>query len=342
MATTMNRNTVVGVFESREKAQQAINELKRMGFREDQIGVASRHDGKHVENTVKDAAHGDTMAEEGAITGLTAGAGLGALWGLGIIAGVLPVIGPAIAGGTLAAILSSAAAGAAAAGLAGALIGLGIPEDESGYYESEFKSGRTIVTVKADGRHDEAAALLRRFGAYDISNKAGLTSSAAATSNTAMDRQDTHLNTTAHDRNLASSSTASKRTADSNTVQAREEVLHVTKTPVEKGEVHVRKEVHTEQKTINVPVEREEVVIERRPVSGHAASGPIGAGAEEIRIPVREEEVHVEKTNVVKEEVHVGKRKVRGTEQVNETVRKEEIRVEREGDVDVRDERNRR
>jgi len=269
MATTMKRETVVGVFESRERAQQAINELKRMGFREEQIGVASRHDGKHVENTVKDVAHGDTMAEEGAITGLTAGAGLGALWGLGILAGVLPAIGPAIAGGTLAAILSSAAAGAAAAGLAGALIGLGIPEDEAGYYEGEFKSGRTIVTVKADGRHDEAAATLRRFGAYDISNKSSLASSATGevcettchTSNAAMDHQKAHLNTTAHDRNLASSSMASKHTADSNTVQAREEVLHVSKTPVEKGEVHVRKEVHTEQKTINVPVEREEVVI---------------------------------------------------------------------------------
>ena len=34
-----NANTVVGVFEDRQKAQQAVNELKQAGFREDQIGI---------------------------------------------------------------------------------------------------------------------------------------------------------------------------------------------------------------------------------------------------------------------------------------------------------------
>jgi len=65
----------------------------------------------------------------------------------------------------------NAASGAAIAGLAGALIGLGIPEEEAHYYEGEFKAGRTLVTVRAPGRYEEAHDILRRFGAYDHANR---------------------------------------------------------------------------------------------------------------------------------------------------------------------------
>ena len=73
--------------------------------------------------------------------------------------------------GTLGVILSNAAAGACIAGLVGALVGAGIPEDEAKYYHGEFEAGRTIVTVSAGSRYDEAAAILRRFGAYDMSTR---------------------------------------------------------------------------------------------------------------------------------------------------------------------------
>lgn len=186
------------------------------------------------------------------------------------------------------------------ASIAGALIGLGIPEEEAKYYEGEVKAGRTLVTVKADGRYDEACALLRRFGGYEYSNR------------------------------LA----GSQRTASGGSVELKEERLKATKTPVQTGEVTVRKEVITEQKHLNVPVEREEVVIERRPASGRATAGDLKS--EEIRIPVKEEKIHVEKEAVVKEEVSVSKRKVQDTEHVAGTVRKEQLKVEQQGDVDVR------
>src|SRR3954447_284360 len=121
------RSTVVAVFEDRRDADQAVAELKRAGFRDDQIGVAMRH----TEGSTGAAKTDDTYAEEGAATGLLAGLGLGALAGLGVLSGVIPVIGPAIAGGTLGVLLSNAAAGAAVAGLSGALIGYGIPEEEA-------------------------------------------------------------------------------------------------------------------------------------------------------------------------------------------------------------------
>ena len=123
------------------------------------------------------------------------------------------------------------------------------------------------------------------------------------------------------------------RHAFDRTVQLREEQLRVTKTSVDTGDVKVRKEVHTDHKTITVPVEREEVVIERRPARGHATGD---VKAEEIRIPTREEKVHVTKETVAKEEVHVGKRKVHDTERVSDDVRREELVVETEGKARVR------
>jgi hypothetical protein len=174
MATgTIVRTTAVGVFHDREHAQAAVNELRQNGFREEDIGIAYRGE-EHLHGG-HDVSERGSHAAEGAGVGAATGAGIGALWGLGVIAGVLPAIGPAIAGGTLAAILSSAAAGAAAAGLAGALVGVGLPEDEANYYEGEFKSGRIVVTVRAERRYDDAAAVLRRHGGYDMHNREGRT-----------------------------------------------------------------------------------------------------------------------------------------------------------------------
>src|SRR5581483_1224317 len=123
---------------------------------------------------------------------------------------------------------------------------------------------------------------------------------------------------------------------DRDTVRLREEELQPRKETEQAGEVVVRKDVVTEQKSIDVPVTREEVYVERHPVTPHPAeSADFGTGREEIRVPVREEEVHVEKRPVVTEEVTVGKRTVQDTERVSDTVRKEVPRVDRSGDVDV-------
>lgn len=117
------------------------------------------------------------------------------------------------------------------------------------------------------------------------------------------------------------------------TIQLREERLNVTKTPVEAGSVKLRKEVVTEQQSIEVPVEHEEVVIERRPARGRAAVGDIHE--EEIRVPVKADKVKVSKETVVNEEVRVGKRKAAGTQRVSGTVRKERLKVEEKGQVKV-------
>jgi len=325
------RTTVVGVFEDRLQADKAVCELRNEGFRNDQIGVAMRHD-KGLGDTTATGTDDDSHAGTGAMTGALAGLGLGALAGIGVLSGMIPVIGPAIAGGTLGVILSNAAAGAGIAGLVGALIGAGIPEHEAAYYQSEFEAGRTIVTVTAEDRADEAAAILRRNGAYDMSTRGAATASTSSAATASTSTSHAKATTTAHAATRANA-------GESGTIQVKEEQLHAEKRPVETGEVRVRKEVHTEHKTIDVPVQREEVVIERKPVHGGVAAEGVAAGdiraGEEVRIPVREEQVDVSKRAVVTEEVNVGKRVVQDTERVAGDVRKEEVHVERKGDVEV-------
>jgi hypothetical protein len=94
---------------------------------------------------------------------------------LAVAAGLIPGIGPIIAGGALMALLASAGAGATVGTVLGALVGLGVPEDEAKYYEGEFSSGRTLVTVRADTRAAEAWEILNRHGAYDYDRRSTAT-----------------------------------------------------------------------------------------------------------------------------------------------------------------------
>ena len=142
--------------------------------------------------------------------------------------------------------------------------------------------------------------------------------------------------TAASERGRVDTTRETARTGESGErVQLREEELRPRTETVEAGEVGIRKEVVTEQRSMDVPVTREEAVIERHPVERTPASGDIGEG-EEVRVPLREEQVRAEKETVVTEEVNIGKRPVQETEQVSGTVRREEARVDTEGQVDVR------
>ncbi|WP_082423139.1 YsnF/AvaK domain-containing protein [Paenibacillus dakarensis] len=120
------------------------------------------------------------------------------------------------------------------------------------------------------------------------------------------------------------------------TMPLREEKLDINKERVQSGEVTLHKEVIEEQKTIEVPVTHEEVVVERRAVSdGSTANGTIGED-ETIRIPVSEERVEVNKRPVVTGEVEVRKEEVQDTEHVQDTVKKEQAHVDKSGNLSVR------
>ncbi|PEB60721.1 stress response protein ysnF [Priestia megaterium] len=111
-------------------------------------------------------------------------------------------------------------------------------------------------------------------------------------------------------------------------VQLREEQLNVRKERVQTGEVQLRKEIVEELRTVQVPVMREEVYVERRPVVDGQYDGSPLTENEIIRIPVMEERIEVTKRPVVVEEVIIGKRKIQEIKEVQDTVRREEAQIE--------------
>jgi len=117
------------------------------------------------------------------------------------------------------------------------------------------------------------------------------------------------------------------------TVQLREEELRARTREVETGRVQLGKTVVEEERTLEVPVTRDEVTIERHAVDRRPADGAIGVESETVRVPIYEERVEVDKTPVVYEEIGVAKREVTTIQQVSDTVRREEARVETEGDT---------
>src|SRR5262245_51469050 len=164
MYPNTNPAAVVGVFDDYRRPEQAIQELRRSGFRDDEIGILSRTTHMSEAGIVNDPTH--SHWEEGAGIGAAAGALTGTGLGLAVAAGLIPGVGPVIAGGTLAALLASMGTGAAVGTVLGALVGMGVPEEEARYYEGEFNAGRTIVTVRADDRAPQAWEILSRHGAY--------------------------------------------------------------------------------------------------------------------------------------------------------------------------------
>lgn len=121
--------------------------------------------------------------------------------------------------------------------------------------------------------------------------------------------------------------------AEQRRLQLREEELIPRKRSVQTGELRLQTDVVEEQRTVEVPITREEVYVERHPVDRRPSDRPITEAGETIEVPVMEEEVMVEKRAVVYEEVEVGKRAVQETESVGATVRREELRVEDEDNV---------
>jgi uncharacterized protein (TIGR02271 family) len=114
-----------------------------------------------------------------------------------------------------------------------------------------------------------------------------------------------------------------------------EEELRVGTAERERGRARLRKYVVTEQVTQTVPVKREEVRLEREPITDgnvdKALDGP-EISEEEHEVVLHEEEPVVEKRTVPKERVRMEKESVTDEAQVSEEVRKEQI--EAEGDIE--------
>ena len=107
-----------------------------------------------------------------------------------------------------------------------------------------------------------------------------------------------------------------------------EEELEVDTKQVPRGQAGVRKRVVTEQQHRTVPVEREELCVQREPIRAGEGKGDAELSADERTIELREEQPVVDKRVVPKERIRIGKEVVRDQEHVSEPVRKEQVEVD--------------
>jgi uncharacterized protein (TIGR02271 family) len=208
------------------------------------------------------------------------------------------------------------------------LAGAGIPSDRSAYLTRNLRRGGAIVTVRDAYRAPEAELILSanngKVRYEDAADAVGTDyrgpSTIDAADSTGQEVTDTGF--VVQDPDVSSNAAVDR-------VQLFGEVLRVHKERINRGEVRLRKEVITESQTVEVPITREELVLERVAVSGDTPAPSANIGRDqEIRVPLAEDRVRVEKVPVVTEEVLVGKRDVADVARVGEDVRHEELQVD--------------
>jgi uncharacterized protein (TIGR02271 family) len=264
-------SSVAAYFPSQASAESAISALKTAGFQQSEIGVAA-------------AGASSASTTEGS-TAYAAGQHAGNAWEKvkGFFSGnsAEPYAGEASRETFNDNVI--APEHVEAEDLHGSLTDLSVSGHHTRYFGHRLGSSGegAVVTVNAAGREAEAREILAENGGDTGDDAADFDYGAAA-----------------------------KSPASVQKVQLFGEVLRVYKDRVSRGEVRLRKEVITSTQTIEVPVTREELVVERVPVTGQQAATGASFQGEEIRIPLSEEVARVSKEAVVREEVRVGKREV--------------------------------
>ncbi|NQV86227.1 MAG: general stress protein [Woeseiaceae bacterium] len=140
-----DRNSVVGIFESHQGAEDAVKELKRSGLDIKKLSIVGRdqHTDEHVVGYYN---IGDRMMAWG-----KGGAFWGGIWGMlfGSAFFMIPGIGPLAVAGPLVGWIVGALEGAAVVGgvsaLGAGLYSIGIPKDSVIKYETAIKSGKFVL-----------------------------------------------------------------------------------------------------------------------------------------------------------------------------------------------------
>lgn len=313
-----------GLFYSRDEAEAAVRGLKDAGFDGDRISVIARDADKldGVDTTEDVGNKADEGAAAGAVTGGALGGLTGLLVGLGALA--IPGIGPIIFAGAeataIATTLAGGAIGAATGGLVGALIGLGIPEEKAKVYNDRVAGGSFLVMVTGtEAEVKRAETIMQRcgveeFGIYNAPNAVAQPAQPAPRA----------------------------EVADNDNVKLYEERLVADKERHKAGEVSVGKKVETETAKVAVPIEKERVVIERTTPTNQevVAPGTVDfSGNEVARMDIYEESADINKEAFVREEVKVRKEVDRETVEAQETLRREELDVDVDGDAKIRRDR---
>jgi len=135
---------------------------------------------------------------------------------------------------------------------------------------------------------------------------------------------------------------ALRRETEETRIPLSEEELKVGKREVEAGGVRLRKIVRTETVTQPVELAHEEVVIERVAAEGVGAkAGAEAFSGKEVYIPLRREEPVVQKESRLREEVRARKEANVEQRDISESVRREDVEIQHEGEAGVREPKQR-
>jgi uncharacterized protein (TIGR02271 family) len=190
-------------------------------------------------------------------------------------------------------------------------------------YDKQQVSDAPSMEVGGQLSQDEEAELYRHYG-LDYSEHRSDSGLPAGERDRDDDGVDDDIQDSAVGRDTSGPTTDDAMTRS-------EEELRVGTETRERGRARLRKHVTTEQQTVSVPVRREEVRVEREPITDAnldaATSGP-AISEEEHEVTLREEEVVVDKRAVPKERVRLDTETVTEERQVAEEVRKEQIEVD--------------
>ena len=213
---------------------------------------------------------------------------------------------------------------------------LDVSEEEELYRYYGLSAGGTGVDETTTGTAGYAGtsggadyAESRTSSDDDLTTGTGAAGLASAGVAGGVDRDSESVGGVDRDRETVGRDTSGPTTDDAMT--RSEERLNVGTERVQTGRARLRKYVTTEQQTVTVPVSREEVRIEREPITeenrGAALSGP-ELSDEEHEVTLTEERPVVEKETVPVERVRLDKDTVTDQHEVSEDVRKEEIDVD--------------
>lgn len=117
---------------------------------------------------------------------------------------------------------------------------------------------------------------------------------------------------------------------DTERIRLHEEQVHAETRKKDLGDVSITKEVVEDTKTVEVPVEREEIHIRHTDPNERTTGDDDAFVEEEIVIPVSEDEVVVDKDTVITDEIEVEKTTHTDSETVTETTRREELDIDDE------------
>jgi uncharacterized protein (TIGR02271 family) len=227
------------------------------------------------------------------------------------------------------------------------LVRHGVAAGEARRIDGTLAPNSAILTVDGHNHPELAASLIERNGGHILAGESFGTSYAGTAGGFVDPARDTMVGTTGAYDAVTDASTLrgsqvlgygdasryarGEEIDEDRRIALREERLSVDKQRVSAGEVQITKDVVEHRQDIDVPVIREELFVERRPVSettvGSADVGEIGQG-ETIRVPLMREQVSVTKRAVVTGEVVVGKREITEMQRVSGTTREEKLRVD--------------